>query len=479
MTPNAAIADVSDYTDPFTYNAADLHATLLSFERLRREGACEMAAFDHAMLGPALTMGLRGLRVDERAAAETLEETWQDVRRLRRQLDRIRKFTWTPKSMKPSPHELARVLYDELSAPAQTNRDGGRTANKEALDAIINSPKSNDEAAECARLALELSRLEEDRKVLEKPRGRDGRMHTGFGVASTVTSRWSSRRDAFNEGANLHALSKRVRRIFTADPGYTLVSRDLNQAESFAVALLSGCEAYKQAHLAGNVHFAVLQRLWPGVAKTKAEAKEKPVPYNPDMTWYDQAKRIQHASNYGQSPTGFARTAHVPVVEAKKSQALYFALFPVIKAWQTEISYQLKPFKRLTTPMGRIRQFLGRTWDDSILKEAIAHVPQSTISDINKIILFRIWRDCDPGLAQCLLEVHDSALVQVKESAVGEFVQISARLAKVEVPVNGDILCIGSTVEVGHNWGKYDAHRNPSGLRELPTEKNLPRAVIN
>lgn len=753
----------------FAYNALDLHTTLLAFRKLTEHGAQALSLFDHAMNGPALTMSLRGLRVDERAASQVLEETWQEVRLLRKRADALHRFTWSPTTMKPKPHELARALYDELKAPLQTNREGGRTVSKDALEAIINSPRSSEEASALAALAFELSRLEEDRKVLMKPRGRDGRMHTGFGVASTVTSRWSSRRDAFNEGANLHALSRRVRRIFTADPGHLLVNRDLAQAESFCVSFLAACAAYKRAHQEGNVHFHVLQKLWPGVAETKDIAKKKPVPYNPDMTWYDQAKRIQHAcltaehevltpagwarvdaccrqaakseiavwhedgrltwetpkrwtavqrrtqniisfvgrnvsqrvtedhrlpvfseksgklytritgafsflhgklpisgtlecaesadapgiasarllaatwadghltkdgrytvwsfkkerktkrlikllnaagvdwwrsgkkqkpvarilarghlpkaltwgllrwplavrkaflaelpfwdgvvrrhrvcntdrnaleiiqavahvsgmsghiikdgnprtrkskqpwqmhlrtatttrlrlptsakklrcavycptvstgwflvrhnglisvtgnSNYGQSPIGFARTAHVPVAEAKKAQAVYFSEFSEIKDWHASVKDQLQRFKRLTTPMGRVRQFLGRTHDDSALKEAIAHVPQSTVSDINKIILFRIWQQLDPRLCKMLLEVHDSTLAQVREADVEEFVALTDALSKVEVPINGDTMVIGSTVGIGRNWGGFDAKTNPEGLKE-------------
>lgn len=451
----------------FRYNLHDLHSTRLSFDRLRREGACEMALFDHAMTGPALTMSLRGLRVDESAAAAVLEETWDDGRRLRRKMDRIRKFDWTGKAIKPKPHQLAAVLYDELRAPVQSNRDGGRTVNKEALDAIINSPKSSDEAVAVAEAALELTRLEEDRKVIEKPRGRDGRFHTGMGVATTVTGRWSSRKDAFNEGGNLHAMNRRVRRIFIADDGYVLVNRDLSQAESLGVAFLAGCAAYKKAHFEGNVHHFVGSKLWPSIRLTKEQAKTTPVPFNPDLYWYDLWKRRQHAGNYGQTPHGFARLAHIPLHEAKRSDAAYFTLFPEIRAWHREVEYQLKTFKRLTTPMGRVRQFLGRTWDGTVLKEAIAHVPQSMISDINKIILWRIWRHLDPHLGMTLLEVHDSVLCQVREADLSEFIERSGEMARVEVPVNGDTLVIGSEVSSGRDWGDWDAKRNPTGLKKV------------
>lgn len=457
----------------FVYNSFDVATTVASYFDMAAQDERALAAFDHALMGPALTMGLRGLRVDEAAAAEALEETWDETRKLRRALDQlckdqgIEKLDWERKACKPSPHQLKRLLFTDLKAPIQSNRDGGLTTNKEALDKILNHSKSSDEAAEAARLALELSRLDEDRKVIEKPRGKDGRMHTGFGVASTVTSRWSSRKDAFNEGTNLHALSRRVRRIFISDPGYVFVNRDLSQAESLCVAYLARCASYKKAHFDGNVHHFVGSKLWPHLGLSKDAAKKTPVPFNPDIMWYDLFKRRQHAGNYMQTPHGFARTAHIPLAEAKKSDRLYFGLFPEIKEWHQEVRHVVQTFHRLTTPMGRVRQFLGRTWSDETIKEAVAHVPQSTVSDINKIILYRIWKKLDPRLAMCLLEVHDSNLDQVRERDVPEFLQVTEEMAKVPVEINGDEMIIGSEVSVGLNWGDYDAKKNPNGLRKV------------
>lgn len=449
----------------FAYNCLDLHATGLAWRKLNSFNADAMSLFDHALNGPALTMGLRGLRVDERAAAEVLEATWDEARRLRRLVDAIQPFAWSRTAIKPSPMELARTLYDRLRAPVQTNRDGGRTCSKEALEVIQNSAKSSEEAATLAGLALELSRLEEDRKVLVKPRGRDGRIHSGLGVAATVTSRWSSRRDAFGEGTNLHALSRRVRRIFIADPGKVLVNRDLAQAESYVVAYLANCEKYKQWHRSGNVHMKAGEVMWPKNGLDKKAAKVTPVPFNPDITWYDLYKRRQHAGNYGQTAAGFSRIAHIPLAEAKRSALAYFAELPEIPAWHGEVERQLTTFKCLTTPLGRIRHFLGRSWSHDTLKEAIAHVPQSTVSDINKIILWRIWKHLDPWLAEVLLEVHDSVLAQVPEARVPEFLEASGPLARVEIPVNGDLLVIGSSVGIGRNWGSW-SEDNPEGLKE-------------
>lgn len=447
------------------YNALDLAATDMIYQRMKSEGVEAASAFDHAMLGPAMTMGLRGIRIDERRRnsliVEALAEAGQYWKTLREA--GLKRGT----SIAPSAIALQALLYSKLHCPVQFSREGVPTCGREALQAILEHEKTPEEAIPIVQAALELRRLEEDRKVLSKALGPDGRMHTGFGVAATVTGRWSSSRDAFNEGANLHALSRRVRQIFVPDPGYVFWNFDLRQAESYCVAHLAASEWYINAHNSGNVHALVGSKIWPepfsGGAKT---AKKTPLPWAPDQSYYDLAKRTQHGFNYMLGAGGFSRQSKMPRAEAKELRENYFALVPEIREWHRAVGAELRTKHRLTTPMGRSRLFLGRPWEDCVLREAVAFVPQSTISDINKIILWRIWRLLEPRGVQVLLEVHDSVLCQIPENNLDAAREAFA-LTRVEIPVNGRLMVIAEEAARGQNWGGYDKERNPGGLAEF------------
>src|SRR5262245_10236179 len=89
----------------FFYNSKDVIGTARGFDWLEREGAVEAAAFDHAMLGPAITMGLRGLRVDERAASEIRAEVFDEAKKLQKKLGKIHAFEWG-KGIKPPSLQL-------------------------------------------------------------------------------------------------------------------------------------------------------------------------------------------------------------------------------------------------------------------------------------------------------------------------------------------------------------------------------------
>lgn len=393
--------------------------------------------------------------MDEGRRNSILEETEREAREWWPKLSAFGDIK-RGKSIAPPALALQRLLFDRLKAPPQFNREGQLTAGRDALVRIIEHQKSSDEAAECARVALELRRLEEDRKVLCKPLGADGRMHTGFGVAATVTGRWSSSRDPFGSGANLHALSRRVRSIFIPDKGKIFVSFDLAQAESKTVAYLARSQWYKDAHAGGNVHELVGKRIWPDAFKDgKDAAKATPLPWDADRNYYDLAKRTQHGFNYKLTAFGFARQAKMPVAAAREIRAEYFRAIPEVEEWHRGVADTLRRTHRLVTPMGRERLFLGRVWDEETIKEGVAHVPQSTVSDINKVILWRLWRTYDPGALQALLEIHDSVLFQVRSGDL-DTIRAAHALTAVEVPIHGDVMIIPAEAEWGESWGHLE-----------------------
>jgi len=242
-----------------------------------------------------------------------------------------------------------------------------------------------------------------------------------------------------------------VRSIFVADKGFVLCSFDLAQAESNCVAHLARSEWYKHAHRSGNVHVLVGRLFWPEQFETKAKAKTTPLPWQPDQFYYDLAKRTQHAFNYGLSPYGFARQAKIPIAQAKEYHNTYFSNVPEILAWHRQVANEVRTKHTLWTPMGRKRVFLGRPWEESTVKEAIAHVPQSTVSDINKVILWRIWSHLDPALCQTLAEIHDSVLFQVQVGDTGT-IERAFEFTRVEVPIHGETMIIPAEPQWGDNW---------------------------
>lgn len=425
-------------------------------EMIREDWGRSGARFDHGTLGPALTMQLRGLRVDFAAIKSAKEETESEAKRLKKEFEAIiGPWKWA-KGWKPAPVSLAKLLYGKMGVKPHFNRDGNFTIDKEAISKILEDPKTPEEAYEICSIAQQLEVLEEDRKVLNKEISPDGRFHATYSVHATTTGRWSVRKNHFNEGANLHALSKRLHKIFIPDDGYILVNLDQKQGESKIISYLSGCRAYKEAHRAGNTHVAIGKFIFPEFAENKKIAEASKLPWDENKNYYYLFKTIQHATNLGETPFNLARRTHAKVAQATEWQNKYFSAFPEILDWQREIANKIKIYHYLTTPFGQVRHFLGRTWDKQTIKEALSYLPQFTCSQINKIILWRLWNYFDNGEDLMILhENHDSVLFQIKNNNSGLLGDVLNKI-KLQLPIRGDILEPEYEAKWGFSWGEED-----------------------
>jgi DNA polymerase I len=443
------------------YNCLDILVTARVQKIMESEGGLKPSLFDQALLGPSITCSMRGMRIDHSRIPEARAQVESEARKAQAALLAVvpseLKFG---KSWKPSPQALARILYSGFKVRTRLGKTDSPSVAKDILTEILEDPRTPEAAVPVVELALQLSRLEEDRKALEKPAAPDGRIHSSFMVSSAISGRWGSRKDAFGLGMNLHSASDFIRSIFIADPGCILVSMDQCQAESNCVAFLSGSDWYINAHKAGNVHVEAGRVFFPEHAnQDKKWMKTTPHPSNPGQTYYDMSKRLQHASNYMQTPNGIARHAHITQREARAAQGNYFRNMPEIPAYHHWVENEIRTKRRLVSPLGRVRQFLGRTWETTTVREAVSWQPQSCISDITKIFLWRLWRHLDPDRLQVLLEHHDSVLFQVREAELGEVMAQVLPLTNIPIPIGPRVLNSRWEVKVGPSWA--DMHDWP------------------
>lgn len=446
--------DVVEELKEAEYNALDILVTARVHEAMGSGGGLNPSLFDQALMGPSITCSLRGLRVDQGAVPRARQRIEKDVAKTQAELLQLVPSIKFGKSWKPSPKTLAEILYQGFKVRTRLSRTDSPTVAKDILAEIVEDPKTPDEAIPVCQLALKLSALEEDRKALEKPAGPDGRIHSSFMVSSAISGRWGSRRDSFGDGMNLHSASDFIREIFIPDPGCILVSMDQMQAESNMMAFLAGSEWYIEAHKSGNVHLEAGRVFFPDKAEgmTKAWAKATDYPGRPGKTYYDLSKSMQHGNNYGQSAQGLARQLHIPKRDAMAAQLRYFSRIPEIPAYHRWVKNEIVGKRRLVSPVGRVRQFLGRTWENSSLREAISWQPQSGVSDITKIFLWRLWKHLDPWWLQVLMEHHDSVLFQVRESQLDMVMEMLKELSRIPLPIGDRTLENRWETHIGPNW---------------------------
>lgn len=185
-----------------------------------------------------------------------------------------------------------------------------------------------------------------------------------------------------------------VRKWFVPDPGHTMFDVDLQQADAQVVAWEADDEELKEIFRDPNLDLhdenckAIFGKL------TKAGRQ--------------MAKAGVHATNYGSSARTMARHLGITVSVAEAFQRKWFAAHPGIKDWHRRIESQLQTTRTVSNKFGFKIRYFGRV--DALLPEALAWIPQSTVSRI-----------INQGLNA--LEAHPivTPLIQVHDSIVGQF----------------------------------------------------------
>ncbi len=419
--------------------------------------------FEKACEGPALTMQLRGFRIDkiardnnskliEKEAREMMEEVKEEVAPF--------VFKWG-KSFPPPSGQVGKYLFDVLKIPASYTRKGNYQCDKHVLERLR---KSKPKAKKLCNLVLKLRDWEKQHEVLTKELSPDGRFRFTMAVGQTQTGRASSYKDLYSSGDYIHNKVHRLRDMFIPDPDMVFVEGDLEQAESRTIAYVAGDENYIRAHEEGNVHVSTASIFWPefGWSKDAKENKERLkntyVPWLPGdhFSYYDMCKRGQHGLNYGLTYRGLANWIGVKQDEAKVLWGRYFEAYPRIGEYPGWVKDKLSRDRTLVTPLGMERQFFSRYWENSTIREAIAYVPQSTVAQICWLGIWRVWKDHDPSRILVMQNGHDSGLYQVKVDDV-EALSIIKKAMTVEVPVE-DVygvtrdMVIPVELGTGKNW---------------------------
>ncbi len=435
----------------FRYNATDACLTqeiaCKIYEELVQEGKWEFYQKSvHALVEPLLYMQKTGVRFNWLRKNTIKKRVQEEIAVLQKNLNR-----GTGRELNVnSPKQMKEWLYGKteegglgLKEKTKKRKDTGETtvtADDEAIEEAFRETK-NDNLKRVLEIRTRQKLLS---NYLEVKLDEDKRIRCSYLISGTETGRLSSRTTLRGTGTNLQNIPDGpVKTLFIPDDGKTFINADLSQAEARVVAYVSGDQRLIRVfHEGGDIH----KRNAANIFNVSVDA----VTDNQRQL----AKRVVHASNYGMGPITFSKQCGISAAEAKRLLNQYFATYPGIARWQLETAAKVKREKRLTTPMGRTRLFFNR-WQDSLVKEAYAFVPQSTVADIVSQGLISLYKRKEevPGL-DILLQVHDSLLVQVPTELLKEGIALVKECMTVPVLISGKEMVIPVDTKTGKNWGE-------------------------
>lgn len=463
--------------------------------------------FEMSCQSSALSMSLRGIRIDDGARTAAIHDLRKDEKTCELDLQTALTPVWDAlerrkgKCSDGKPHKWPKDIPDasavcgkcgkpRLVAAAFNPRSVlqvkkalyGRLGMPVQISRKTQLPTVDDEALE--KLALKfpankpiITKIQDARTVrkqigfLNSRLGVDGRMRAAFNVGAAETGRWSSSKNPYMEGTNFQNIADRSRNIFIADPGMVLFYADLEQAESRCVAYDAEDLAYIAAHDSGDVHTTVAKLLWPkelpwtGDLNLDKKVAETKTPWDEFHDYRHYAKIVQHGTNIGMTPVGIARQAHIKILDAQDVQKRYFDAFPGVYARQQAIRAEVLKTGCLITPLRRKRLFFGRLWDESTMKEALAQTQQSMIGDILNVALQRVDRQLDlqahvtgrvPSVYDtnsvwCLAQVHDAILGEIRRGDNDTLRRVK-ELMQIPVSVRGRTMEVPVEILIGNHW---------------------------
>ncbi len=179
------------------------------------------------------------------------------------------------------------------------------------------------------------------------------------------------------------------------------------------------------------------------------------------IAYYDIGKRVRHAGNYKMGSFRMAQMTHLDLAFCAEALVKFHAHDPKIQSvFHHDVIDKVKHDRCLSTPFGRKRDFFN-SWSDELIKEAIAYIPQSTISDLTKFTMWRIADTLDGYYRKYrfLAEMHDGILAEVHKDYIGPYMTTFKK--HYERPIdfrNGSLsrdyeLIVPTEMAVGpHNW---------------------------
>lgn len=490
----------------FRYNGTDALATFECAqeiqEQLEEDGLWEFyQTLPHQLLTPLRELSLRGIRVDiklreemlkegeaERAALVELIRGDESIRKFEAQTlrkgaeDKIRD-KWNrsrdslvgkakkskasisikyptpedyinarqrdlPQFNPDSPAQLVQYLYEfRRWKPIYADRSDGKrsvTANAAALKKLLVQYQEP-----LLQALLDLADITKELEFLRARLEPDGRLHCTYDITGTETGRISSKKYVYDTGANLQnqPAGKRkessLRRIFIPDEGKVFIQRDLKQAEAWVVAFLSKDPFLMDAIRSSDIHKRTASLIF---RKPECDISKRE---------RELAKRCVHALNYGMGYIKFAEQVGVSGVEARDLRNRYFAAFPRIQMWHSEVKMKLAKDRELETPFGRKRQFTAG-WSEDLWKEAWAYLPQSTVGDLLNVGFVEFWEWLKKGGqhfdCQIMLQIHDSLIVQCPPEHVKVIASKLKSCLERPININGHTITIPTDCSVGPNW---------------------------
>lgn len=402
-----------------TYEVIEALLQALAQTRLMDQAIAQMELYE-----VLLEMMVRGVKVDLSEKAKLVESLGHELTLREEWINKVLGHRLNVRS----PKQMKELFYNDFAQPVIKHRKTKKpTLDDEALQTLAKREpllrplvRRINEARSLGVFKSTFAEAEVD--------AADLRMRSSYNAAGTDTYRLSSSQDAFGSGMNLQNIPAggsvekddptalvlpNIRKLYIPDEGFIFFDADLDRADLQVVVWEAEDEELKQMlRLGVDLHILngclLFNKPVPPVdelLESHSNYKYHKIKFKAERQF---AKIFTHGTNYGGSDRTMAGHTGVTVHAAGIMQARWFGAHPGIKRWHRRTEDELNRTRAVSNRFGYRRFFFDRV--DSILPEALAWKPQSTVALVINKGIVKIRRHLTPTHnIQILMQVHDSA----------------------------------------------------------------------
>lgn len=337
-----------------------------------------------------------------------------------------------------SPKQLSFVLFEKLKLPVIKKTKTGYSTDNEVLEKL--APMH-----EIAHLLVDYREMMKLKSTYVDALpllvdAQDGRLHTHFNQALTMTGRLSSTNPNLQNIPIRTERGARIRKAMVAEKGKLLLSADYSQIELRILAHITEdpglCHAFQEDL---DIHSATASEVF--------NVKLNQVTADLRRT----AKAVNFGIAYGQGAFGLSEQLGISRSEAADIITKYFQKFSKVKQYMEDIVKQAIEKNYVETLFGRRRYIDEIRSKNAMIRKfgerAAINAPiQGTASDIVKLAMLRVFREVDLDL---LLQVHDELILEGPEDKVRaeekKVLDVMQEVYKLKVPMKVN-------VHIGHSW---------------------------
>ena len=342
-----------------------------------------------------------------------------------------------------SPKQLADILFNKLSLPAQKKTKTGYSTDAEVLNKLKSKHPIVEDILDYRQVTKLISTYAEG---LVKVCDNNSKIHTLLNQTGTATGRLSSSEPNLQNIPVRTELGKRFRKYFVAsDENSVIIDADYSQIELRLLAAISDDETMISAFKNGeDIHTSTAAKVF-GVSKEMV---------TPELR--KRAKAVNFGIVYGIGEHSLSEDLGISRAQAKQYIESYLSGFPCVNDYLINIKKQARDDGFVSTLFGRRRYIAELASSNKNLQHfgervAMNSPIQGTAADIIKIAMINVYRrfKAEGISARLILQVHDELLVEADKSCA----EIARKILKEEMESAANMsVPLDVEIGVGETW---------------------------